>query len=257
MQPQLSIVVPVVNQHELTNRCFSSIKKWTDLSYELIWVDNGSDDHNFNAIKEKVISNNIPCKIIVNEENLGFVKATNQGIRLASGEYIILLNNDTEVTAHWDSQLIFPFSKIENVGAVGPITQNTHWQNARGIKRNLKIDLPDMNLPWSKLSKRLEKFKDKYVDVTHLYLSFFCVAIKKETFEKIGLLCEDLCIGLGDDDEFCQRLKKASYKLFLSLGTYIHHVHRVTFKALNYGTESLSAWNRQILKKRKASIVSR
>ena len=55
--------------------------------------------------------------------NLGFVKATNQGIKEAEGDYIILLNNDTEVYMGWEKRLINPLIEDKSVGAVGPVTK--------------------------------------------------------------------------------------------------------------------------------------
>ena len=189
--------------------------------------------------------------------NNGFIKATNQGIRAARGKYIILLNNDTEVFPDWEIKLIKPLYHYSEVGAVGPITQSSiSWQTNRYLNSRWAVGVPPYNDSikphyWKKLKRSLE---DKYLDVTGISLSFFCAAIRKSVFTKIGLLCEELNIGLGDDDEFCMRMRTHGYKQWLSLGTFVYHNHRTTFKALNLGVESLHAHNMQIIKRKEKEL---
>ena len=250
MTPELSIIVPVYNQADLTKQCFSSILMHTRSAFELIWVDNGSLSTAFNEIKDYVVTHGINCKVVVNPDNTGFIKATNQGIRLAQGRYVILLNNDTIVMPNWDTELLKPLIRFPHVGAVGPITQNSTWQYPEEINRIFNLDLP----PYTSLSAdffhRLNKFKDQYIDITPRPLYFFCVAMRKTLFDEIGYLCEDLFIGLGDDDDLCNRICKKNYRLLLSLGTFIYHVHRATFNAMMIDVASLSKHNMRILREK-------
>ena len=76
----------------------------------------------------------------------------------------------------------------------------------------------------------------------------------RSLFDKIVVLCEEMNIGLGDDDEFCMRMRAYGYRQWLSLGTFIYHNHRTTFRALNIGVESLHAYNMQILKRKQKEL---
>ena len=253
-KPTLSIIVPVVDQAGLTVRCFHAIREHTTLPFELIWVDNGSCKSDFEVISRQASIEGTNCRVIVNKENMGFIKAINQGIREAKGDYVVLLNNDTEVTSNWDVQLIKPLMHFPDVGAVGPVTFQSAWQTPSGIKANLKITIPKEGSSIQQYLQQIRVNKDVYIDVTHMMLSFFCVAMRRSLFDAIGVLCEELSVGLGDDDEFCMRMRKHGYRMLLSLGTFIHHVHRATFNSLKLGEESLRRHNLRIIRKKYGRI---
>lgn len=252
MKPAISIVVPVIDQADLTIRCFNSIRMNTTLPYEIIWVDNHSQKENFKLIKRQVAQPGVQCRVILNPENMGFIKATNQGIDESRGEYIVLLNNDTLVYPGWDVALIKPLMHDAKVGAVGPHTHSRiAWQTAAYINAAWNTRLPPyVPQDGAQYYKLLKGFQDHYLDVTKRSLAFFCAAFRKKTFDKLGTLCEELSIGLGDDDEYCMRLRAHGYKLLLSLGTFVTHVHRATFNTLKLGEESLRNHNLKIIKKK-------
>ena len=101
--PKYSVVIPTYNHlDDFLKPCIQSIIKYTDLNTtEIIVVANGCVDETVNYVKE--LSNTYPSiKIIEEKEGLGYTKATNIGIKASTGEYIILLNNDT-VLLHQDT----------------------------------------------------------------------------------------------------------------------------------------------------------
>jgi len=255
--PVISIVVPVLDQPDMTIKCFHSIRMCTTLPFELIWVDNASLKASRQLIAKQADQFNGKCIMIKNDTNNGFIKATNQGIRAARGEYIILLNNDTEVFPGWETNLIKPLYHYNDVGAVGPVTQSRiSWQTNLYLNARWEVGLPPYNESiklhyWKKLAKALEH---KYLDITGMPLAFFCTAMHRSLFDKIGLLCEEMNIGIGDDDEFCMRMRAYGYRQWLSLGTFVYHNHRTTFKALNLGVESLRVYNMRIFKKKEREL---
>ena len=117
-----SIVIPTYNHCEdLLKPCIESIKQYSDLeTLEVIVVANGCTDDT----KEYVESLGDWAKLIWSDEPLGYTKATNLGIKQALGEYVVLLNNDTELLKQdqnrWLDQLEAPFSD-EKVGLTGPL----------------------------------------------------------------------------------------------------------------------------------------
>ena len=144
--PTISIIIPVHNQCDATIRCFNSIYSVTKLPYEVIWVDNGSDKDNFELISRQAKLLGSKCKLIRNKTNEGFIKATNQGIAAAQSAYAILLNNDTEVTPTWETNLIKPLHYRPEVGCVGPITQSRiSWQSHPYINMRWELGLPRYN----------------------------------------------------------------------------------------------------------------
>lgn len=105
----ISIVIPVFNKSELTERCLKSIFENSADAHEMIIIDNASTDDTARVLdgwKQKYIDKGWTFKAVANEKNVGFGRAMNQGARLASGEYLALVNNDTWILPGWDKSLI-------------------------------------------------------------------------------------------------------------------------------------------------------
>ncbi|HHV75686.1 MAG TPA: glycosyltransferase family 2 protein, partial [Thermoanaerobacterium sp.] len=111
-----SIIIVTHNQLEYTRKCIESIRKHTKLPYELIVIDNASNDETVEYLESQH-----DIKLIKNNENRGFPASCNQGISIAKGEYIVLLNNDTIVTENWLNNLLYCLNNAENAGIVGPV----------------------------------------------------------------------------------------------------------------------------------------
>jgi FkbM family methyltransferase len=171
-----SIVIPTYNRcEELLKPCIESILQFTDTyNIEVIVVANGCIDNTF----DYVMSLGAPFKLIWADSALGYTKATNLGIKEAIGKFVVLLNNDTLLLSQnknaWLELLENPFND-PNVGITGP----------------------------------LELF-DEYSN-NHVMI-FFCVMIRRDLFDKIGLLDEVFSPGGGEDIDFTIRANNAGYK---------------------------------------------
>ena len=201
------IIVPVYNQGELTKKCLESIKKYSK-DYRAIIVDNGSDSWEYDKWGEAFCG--LENKwLIVNEENLGFVKAINQGLNVSTAPYVVFLNNDAEAAPQWLQKLEFPFLRDSKIGAVSALSGcSARWQGKIKPSRGYRI-------------------------VTdHSMVSFFCAMIPQKIIKETGLLNEEFGLGLGDDNEYCWRLTKAGYKLALAMDLKIPHKGSATFRAM-------------------------
>ena len=220
-----SIVVLTYNQLEdCTKSCIESIYRYTDIKdFELIVVDNDSQDGTPEYLKS-IEPNYSNISIILNDTNKGYSAGNNDGIKVSKGEYVILLNNDTLVSEDWLEQILKPFKKDKSIGMVGPIS------NSVGNEQRVNIDgLNDKNYN-EKIAKYIDDNKD--IVTTTQRLGFFCVAIKKELIDKIGLLDEKFGIGMFEDDDYCYRATKENYKLVVTDGCFIYHKGSVSFKKL-------------------------
>lgn len=173
-----SIIIPTYNHCEdLLKPCLESIKKYTDLSdTEVIVVSNGSTDNT----REYVKSLGKPFKFLWFLKPLGYAKANNEGVKIAKGKYVVLLNNDTilleQEQSQWLKILEQPFIDDPSVGIVGPLKQ---FSEPAG--------------------------RD--------FLVFFVAMVTKELFDKLQL-SEDYTPGGGEDTEFCIEAEKLGYKIF-------------------------------------------
>ncbi|MEW5760322.1 MAG: glycosyltransferase family 2 protein [Candidatus Thermoplasmatota archaeon] len=112
VKPKVSIIILNWNGMAYLEECLKSVFDLEYKNFEVILVDNASTDCSVDLVKEKFPQ----VKIIVNEENFGFAKGNNIGIKSAGGEYIVLLNNDTKVDKKWLSELVRVADENENVG---------------------------------------------------------------------------------------------------------------------------------------------
>ena len=112
--PQLSIVIPTWNQVHFTRTCVESLRRNTDVDYELIIVDNGSEA---SAAAE---AQQLADKFIGNDTTLGVARGMNQGLAIASGRAVVFANNDTEFPASWASLLLETLRSGARPGIVLP-----------------------------------------------------------------------------------------------------------------------------------------
>ena len=115
--PDLSVIVVNYNGASYIAQCLESILNHkTKYNIELIVIDNNSVDES-----KHVLSNyKSTCKLVFNDKNLGFSVANNQGLNIAKGEYVLLLNNDTVVHEKVVDTLIDYFKTTSNIGALSP-----------------------------------------------------------------------------------------------------------------------------------------
>jgi GT2 family glycosyltransferase len=208
--------------------------------YRLIWVDNGSGPASIDAVLPEAKANPDMIPIWL-PENVGFVKGTNIALRLllevfqTDADYIVLLNNDVEVTAGWLDRMRRVFDRDINVKAVGPITSECKsWQSYIHARKVLPVFQIPAGLERCGTDERAKKLDYAYGELASKcnMLAFFCTAFKREVFEKLGYLDERFGIGYGDDDDLCKRMRDAKMELAVSLGTYVFHNHQSTFKKL-------------------------
>src|SRR5262249_39927341 len=104
--PRATIIIITYNNLALTKLCIESILRNTEyLNYEVVVVDNKSTDGTPAYLQElAALQQNL--RLILNDQNHGFARANNQGIQSATGDYLVLLNNDTVVSPGWLSRLL-------------------------------------------------------------------------------------------------------------------------------------------------------
>ncbi|QXM06348.1 glycosyltransferase [Crassaminicella indica] len=233
-----SIILLTFNQLHYTKLCIDSIRKYTDKNtYEIIVVDNHSTDGTVQWLKAQ---KDIKC--IFNEENLGFPKGCNQGIKIAKGNSILLLNNDVVVTPNWLANLNACLYSADDIGAVGAVTNNcSYYQsisvNYKNIEEMIAFSQKNNISSSTKWEKRLK-------------LIGFCMLIKREVIQKIGLLDERFSPGNFEDDDYSFRIIKAGYKLMLCKDVFIHHFGHASFNKNSNEFSNILTINRNFFKEK-------
>ena len=213
-----SIILVTRNGLEVTRRCLESIRKHTSRPYEVIVVDNGSTDGTPEFLQQQK-----DVRVILNRENRGFAAANNQGIQMARGRYIVLLNNDTVVTPGWLEGLQRAANLSPQVGLVGPVT-NFVYQPSQLVETGYRSleEMEPFALQWR------EKNRNQYQ--TTVKLVGFCLLIKREVVEKVGLLDEKFGLGNFEDDDYCIRARLAGFDLIIAREVFIHHEGSYSFR---------------------------
>lgn len=230
MNPELSVIIVNWNTKKLLEDCLSSIFKHTkEIQFEVIVVDNGSEDGSARMVEKK-----FPKVLLVpNKENLGFTKANNQGIKIAKGEYVLLLNSDTYLIENSPKKLVDRAKSMDSFGALGPMLLNED----RTIQQSVGFfpHLPQAfwwmsfidDLPFGTILKPYHVDHDSFYKNDHEvdWVTGAAILVPKKVIEQIGGLDEDIFM-YGEDVDWCWRIKEANFKVFYSPATKIVHIGR-------------------------------
>jgi GT2 family glycosyltransferase len=211
-----SIIIPSYNGKEMLIDCIQSIRDYTDLPYEIIVVDNGSNDGTVDfCLKEKITFISI-------SENRGSPFACNLGMRISSGDTLLLLNNDIVVSHNWLSNQLACLYSSEEIGIVGP------YSNYASGKQMLPSSYDNIQQFHDEALKRNQPDSQLWQPIEKIVGSM-CFLIKRKLFEKIGQLDEQFSQGHYEDDDYCYRARQAGYKLMLAGDVMIHHYDSPSF----------------------------
>jgi len=209
------IVVPVWNQPEFTKACIESIINNTaDIDYRLIIIDNASNKETKHYLESLKTSVKPPVFLVRNENNLGFVKAANQGMRLSEAPYICLINNDTLVTEGWLGEMIKVFEGSAQIGLVNPSSNNLGQR-------------PDRDEAIESYAQKLKKESGSFFEIGSAI--GFCMLIKKELIDKIGVFDEIYGMGNFEDTDFSRRAIKEGYICVRACAAYVYHREGTSF----------------------------
>ncbi|MEF2967932.1 glycosyltransferase family 2 protein [Paenibacillus sp. M1] len=216
----VSIIIPTFNKKEMLRECLDSIEAHTEHPYEVIVVDNGSEDGTAEMLRQR--RGNL--RFTVHPRNLGFARAVNTGLMMAKGNYLLLLNNDVLVTERWLSQMLACLKECPGAAAVGPVT------NYIGGEQQIQVPYADIRGMREFAAAYNRKDPSKWWDTDRLV--GFCLLFSRKTFEETGYLDEGYEIGNFEDDDWMVRLRFQGKRLKIAGDTFVHHYGSVTMKGL-------------------------
>ncbi len=213
--PLPSVIVLNWNGKRFLDECLSSLRAQTYKDFEVILVDNGSNDGSVEFIKGKYGG---LVTLIENERNLGFATGNNQGIRAAKGDYILLLNNDTKVDPRWMEKLVKVAEEDRTVGMCA--SKILCYDDPRVIDNVGHLIYRD---GLNRGRGRLEKDMGQYEEIEEVLFPSGCAALyRREMLEEIGLFDDDF-FAYGDDTDLGLRGRWAGWRCLYVPQAVVYH----------------------------------
>jgi GT2 family glycosyltransferase len=224
---QLSIIIVSWNAKRYLRECLNSIKAFGNVGYEIIVVDNGSNDGSQGMVKDLFPE----VKLICNAQNYGFAKANNIGIKESAGRYICLINSDVEVYENCLQRMIEYMDDNIGIGVLGPKTYNADGSLQRScfefprpwnmFCRALALDtmFPKIKIFSGRLMTYWAHDEIKNVEI----LNGCFLMVRREVIEKVGALDETFFF-YGEDMDWCKRIRDAGWHVvFYPKAEIIHY----------------------------------
>lgn len=235
--PLVSIIIVNWNGGEVFKNCLSSLSKIDYPNWELVVVDNGSTDGS-DSEAEKLIK---LTKIIRNKKNVGFARANNQGVEIAKGKYILLLNNDTKVEPDFLTKLVDRIETDSTLGVVQPKICNMrkpgYLDNAGSFPTRLGFFHH-----WGFLEKDGKEFeREKEI----FSAKGACILIRRDVVEKLGLFDPDF-ISYFEETDFCWRVWLSGWRVLFYPKAKIHHMVGYTIRRLDVGNINFHHYKNRI-----------
>lgn len=222
--PRVSVVIPNRDSFKLVSRVLFDLTNRTDYeNLEIIVIDNGTTDARVLALYETMEKGRVPFHYRVQPMPFNFSRQINQGIAMASGGLILLLNNDVEVIdTQWLREMVSCFDFPET-GIVGP---RLLWPDGRLQHAGIIMGLKRIAHLWFMGEHRAVTGPMNRLRVRQSLTAVVgaCMLVSRNCFEKVGLLDEDEFAVTFNEIDFCLRAVAARYRIIWTpFATLIHH----------------------------------
>ncbi len=230
--PSVSVVVLTYNNWAYTKACLESLLQQTDYpgAWEIVVTDNASSDETVTHLTEWA-AREPRMKLVLNQDNLGFSAGNNTGLAAASGDYLVMLNNDTVVTRGWLLTLLRHFQADPSLGLLGPATNHIGNESMVPVAYKSITEMPAAARCYT-MAHMGELFPMRT-------LAFFCVMMPRAVYERVGPMDETFGRGFFEDDDYCRRIEEQGLHMACADDVLVHHHLSASFDKVDGGERQM------------------
>jgi len=220
------------------NKCLQSVLETNYSNFEVLLIDNGSTDGSIKQI-ENEYSSDPRVKIILNHINYGFAKGNNVGVKISKGDYIVFLNNDTEVEKNWLKELVRILESDPNVGAAQSkllLLHNPKLIDTCGHRLTSYGFLVEIGA-----GEKDGKKYDHTFDI--LGAKGASMIIRRKVLEETGLF-DSSYFALVEETDLCWRVWLKGYRVIFAPSSRVHHAVGGVSREESAKNSNLSGWRR-------------
>jgi GT2 family glycosyltransferase/glycosyltransferase involved in cell wall biosynthesis len=221
--PTVTVVVPVHNKFNVTYYCLAALLFATnEATFDVVVVDDGSSDETL-RLSEVVRG----VTVVRNQEAQGFIGACNLGVSHARGDYVVLLNNDTEPTLGWLDELLGAFDRFDRVGMAGSrlLYPDGKLQDGGGI-------VWGSGDPWN-YGREQNAWDPRYTYARQVdYLAGAALMIPRSLWQEVGGLSTEFAPAYFEDTDLAFKVRRAGYRTWYVPSSVVYH-----FEGISHGTD--------------------
>ena len=255
-RPKVSIIIPMRDQAKVSRRCFESLyQKNTYSNFEVIVIDNGSEEEETkNLFKEYKKHKNF--KVVCIDQEFNYSALNNEGVKVSSGEYLLFLNNDTEIIQEDTLEWLVGYASQEHVGCVGAklLYPDKLVQHA-GVVLGFGGVAGHIYVANSYHDNGL--FGRLVMPYNYTAVTAACLCIKKSKFNEVKGFDEKLKVALNDVDLNLKILEKGYYNVCLSNVEVIHYESKSRGYEASYEKQERFKREQEYMKKKWGHTLDR
>lgn len=227
---KVSVVIPVFNQYQLTERCLHTLLEHSVLVQEVFVVNNASQDQTtevLNGFQSRFAQKNIRLSVMNNSENVGFGRACNQGIReffKGGAQFLVVLNNDTWLMEGWDQALVQTLIKHQ-LDCVGP------YFYEKELNANIS------QIAHSFIKHNAGKIRKHFVPILMCFTRSAAVRLASDSAGTNGGIFDERYFVTFEDTDLLHRMKTLGMKYAQTGSCFIWHHSKGTRNQLPSGYE--------------------
>ncbi|MGL4460598.1 MAG: glycosyltransferase family 2 protein, partial [Planctomycetia bacterium] len=230
----VDVVVCVHNALDDVKACLASVVKHRAANQRIVLVDDASEPDCRDFLAEFAAAYE-GCTLRRFDRRQGYTRSANEGLKAATGDYVVLLNSDTIVSAEWADRLMECGESEPAVGVVSPTSNAAYWQSAPWVyDPDGALSLNPLPAGWTP-----ETVADAVAATSpRLFprvgvVNGFCFAVKRAVLDRVGLLDEEgFPDGYGEEHDYCIRAVDAGFQLAVADHAYVFHA-----KSKSYGND--------------------